>query len=129
MGVRTPSLYNLTSTPLTAESRLGEVTSGFVCCCLPCLPKCFRHLSAQIKTSLSSSSSNPTLGLQGGDVLARRREPYVELERPNPAETYLKQSRIVLNEYEVDAEAQKDGLCSRGSIWKTVTVEVTEERP
>lgn len=130
MGVRNPSLCDTIGGPqLTAASRLGEVTSGLVCCCLPCLPKGFRHLSVKIRTSLNGSSSKPTLGSQGKNIFAPSREPYLELEKPNPAKTYLKQPRIMLDEYEIDPEAQKDGLCKRDTIWRTITVEVTGKKP
>ncbi|KAL8818763.1 MAG: hypothetical protein Q9223_002665 [Gallowayella weberi] len=98
---------------------LAEVTSGLVCCSLPCLPKLCRHLSGHVKSSFfgRSGGSNSNRNSNG-----RLQEPDVELaESKGAGKDGTGQQRVVVKEYSLHQWDTKDN--ETGWILKTVSVE------
>ncbi|KAL8835822.1 MAG: hypothetical protein Q9176_006703 [Flavoplaca citrina] len=63
---------------------LGEVTSGLTYCCLPCLPKLFRHFTGRLKHYYSHQKSSSMHSVERAKSAAlvpgaKRQSTYFEL--------------------------------------------------
>ncbi|KAL8803523.1 MAG: hypothetical protein Q9182_003124 [Xanthomendoza sp. 2 TL-2023] len=105
------------------NNSLAEVTSGLVCCCLPCLPKLCRHLSGQVKSSFGRSGASNSNRISHG---RQQPEPDVELaESKGAGKDGTGQPRVVVKEYSVHPDAQSDtgDNDESGYIRKTVEIQ------
>ncbi len=69
---------------MLSTSSLGEVTSGFTCCCLPCLPKLCRHFTGRLKHYYSHQKSSGMHSVERAKSAAlvpgaKRQSTYFEL--------------------------------------------------
>ncbi|KAI4125804.1 MAG: hypothetical protein LQ338_004084 [Usnochroma carphineum] len=102
MGVNIAVAFALA---LSVGLHLGEVTSGLVCCCLPCLPKLCRHTATQIKSTFRSSSSrrgDSSNGAGGKQIPRVEPNPYRELEEMQLSNKGFGEQYVVVSKVDMD---------------------------
>lgn len=96
LGVSTRAFQTNTSLTLLVITRLGEISSGIICGCMPTLPQFCRHFIPIIKTKLSSRDSSQSSS-----------DAYSKQSGPNKESAYGSARKPSNNYHELDEQSHK----------------------